>query len=99
MVQDFTGQVAIVTGGSDGIGLATASLLSRRGAPVVTCGRRQELLDAARTRISSEGGSIEVGVRDDRMGEVGRAFVVLRPGAAATEAELIIWSRANTANY
>lgn len=43
--------------------------------------------------------SAVIGVRDDRMGEVGRAFVVLRPGAAATEAELVAWSRANMANY
>ena len=47
MSQDLTGRVAIVTGGSDGIGLATAALLAHRGAAVVICGRRQELLDAA----------------------------------------------------
>ena len=40
-----------------------------------------------------------VGVPDERMGEVGKAYVVLRPGAAATEAELIRWSRENMANY
>ena len=40
-----------------------------------------------------------VGVPDERMGEVGKAYVVLRPGAAATEAELIGWSRENMANY
>jgi HIP---CoA ligase len=40
-----------------------------------------------------------VGVPDDRMGEVGKAFVVLRPSASATEAELIGWSRDNMANY
>jgi len=40
-----------------------------------------------------------VGLPDDRLGEVGRAFVVLRPEAAASEAELIAWSRANMANY
>mgnify|MGYP000854663093 CR=1 FL=1 len=32
MTQDMTGKVAVVTGGSDGIGLATAALLARRGA-------------------------------------------------------------------
>ena len=40
-----------------------------------------------------------VGVPDERLGEVGRAYVVLRPGANATEAELIAWSRQNMANY
>jgi HIP---CoA ligase len=40
-----------------------------------------------------------VGVADPRLGEVGRAFVVLRPGAEVSEAELIAWSRENMANY
>lgn len=56
---NFSGQVAIVTGGSDGIGLATAALLARRGARVVICGRRQEMLDKARASIEAEGGLIE----------------------------------------
>ncbi|MEO3388834.1 FadD3 family acyl-CoA ligase [Mesorhizobium sp. CAU 1741] len=40
-----------------------------------------------------------IGVPDDRLGEVGKAFVVLRPGALATEQELIAWARANIANF
>jgi acyl-CoA synthetase (AMP-forming)/AMP-acid ligase II len=40
-----------------------------------------------------------VGVPDARMGEVGKAFVVLRPGAALTADELIAWSRERMANY
>jgi acyl-CoA synthetase (AMP-forming)/AMP-acid ligase II len=40
-----------------------------------------------------------VGVPDERMGEVGMAFVVLRPGASAAAEELIEWSRAEMANY
>ena len=40
-----------------------------------------------------------IGVPDERLGEVGKAFVVLRPGTSASEAELIAWSRANMANY
>jgi NAD(P)-dependent dehydrogenase (short-subunit alcohol dehydrogenase family) len=59
MSQDFTGKVAIVTGGSDGIGLATARLLARRGAQVVICGRRQEMLDQARAAIEADGGKVE----------------------------------------
>lgn len=59
MTQDMAGKVAIVTGGSDGIGLATAALLARRGAQVVICGRRQEVLDQARASIEAEGGKVE----------------------------------------
>ncbi len=40
-----------------------------------------------------------VGVPDDRLGEVGVAFVVPRAGAAVDPAEVIAWSRARMANY
>ena len=40
-----------------------------------------------------------VGLPDERMGEIGKAYVVLRPGMATSEAELSEWSRANMANY
>jgi len=40
-----------------------------------------------------------VGVPDDRLGEVGRAFIVAIPGATLTEAEVLAWCRANFANY
>jgi acyl-CoA synthetase (AMP-forming)/AMP-acid ligase II len=40
-----------------------------------------------------------IGVADELMGEVGRAFVVLRPGRSATEAGMLAWSRATMANY
>jgi acyl-CoA synthetase (AMP-forming)/AMP-acid ligase II len=40
-----------------------------------------------------------IGVPDARLGEVGKAFVVLRPGASATPEELVAWARAEMANY
>jgi HIP---CoA ligase len=40
-----------------------------------------------------------VGVPDDRMGEVGMAFVVLRPDAEATAEEIMAWCRDEMANY
>ncbi len=40
-----------------------------------------------------------VGVPDERMGEVGMAFVVPRPGAEIVEADLIAWCRERMANY
>lgn len=42
---DFHNRHAIITGGSSGIGRATARLLTRRGAHVSIIARRQELLD------------------------------------------------------
>ena len=40
-----------------------------------------------------------IGVPDERMGEVGKAFVVLRAGAVADAAGIIGWARENMANY
>ena len=40
-----------------------------------------------------------IGIADERLGEVGKAFVVLRPGATVSEADLLAWSRENMANY
>ncbi|MDH4283473.1 MAG: AMP-binding protein, partial [Myxococcales bacterium] len=40
-----------------------------------------------------------VGMPDERLGEVGAAFVVLKPGATLTEQELIEWSRNAMANF
>jgi meso-butanediol dehydrogenase/(S,S)-butanediol dehydrogenase/diacetyl reductase len=59
MSQEFAGQVAIITGGSDGIGRATAMLLASRGATVVVCARRQDKLDETRALIEAAGGRVE----------------------------------------
>jgi len=40
-----------------------------------------------------------VGVPDERLGEVGKAYVVLRPGAEAAPETLLAWARENMANY
>jgi acyl-CoA synthetase (AMP-forming)/AMP-acid ligase II len=40
-----------------------------------------------------------IGVPDERMGEVGAAYVVPRRGAAPSEDEIIGWCRAHMANY
>lgn len=40
-----------------------------------------------------------VGMPDERMGEVGKAYVVLRGGASLTETELLGWARQRMANY
>jgi HIP---CoA ligase len=40
-----------------------------------------------------------IGVPDERQGEVGKAYVVLRAGLCLGEEELIRWCRARMANY
>jgi acyl-CoA synthetase (AMP-forming)/AMP-acid ligase II len=40
-----------------------------------------------------------IGIPDDRLGEVGLAFVVFRPGATTSGGEIIRWSRDQMANY
>jgi NAD(P)-dependent dehydrogenase (short-subunit alcohol dehydrogenase family) len=47
MTKRFENKVVVITGGSDGIGLATGKLFAVEGAHVVITGRRQELLDEA----------------------------------------------------
>ena len=54
-MSSFSGQLAVVTGGSRGIGLATATALAKGGAKVVIVARGREALDAATRSI---GGSV-----------------------------------------
>src|SRR5690606_31533975 len=52
----LAGKVAIVTGASQGIGLATAQRLAAEGARVVLCARGQEGLDRAAAAVREAGG-------------------------------------------
>lgn len=58
-------KVAIVTGGSEGIGRATAQSLGREGARVVVCARREEVLTRAAEDIAEATGAEIVPVRVD----------------------------------
>jgi NAD(P)-dependent dehydrogenase (short-subunit alcohol dehydrogenase family) len=54
------GKVVLITGGSSGIGLATAHKMASAGAKVVICARGEEDLRAAKTSIEAEVKGVQV---------------------------------------
>jgi NAD(P)-dependent dehydrogenase (short-subunit alcohol dehydrogenase family) len=62
---DLTGKVAVVTGGSKGLGLAMAAGLASAGADVVLASRHEDEARAAADTITRDFGRKAVGVRAD----------------------------------
>ena len=59
-IPDFSGQTALVTGASRGIGAATAIALARAGAHVVLTGRDTKALEAVEQTIFDAGGAATI---------------------------------------
>ena len=72
----FESKVVVVTGGTSGIGLATAQAFAAEGASVFITGRRQEALDAA---VKAIGGKV-TGVRGDmsKLADIDRLYDAVR---------------------
>ena len=74
--QKLTGKVAVITGGSSGIGLATARRFVEEGAHVVIAGRREkELKDAA---ASIKGDVTTVAGDVSRLEDLDRLYAVVK---------------------
>jgi NAD(P)-dependent dehydrogenase (short-subunit alcohol dehydrogenase family) len=76
MSQKLAGKVAVVTGGSSGIGLATAKRLVDEGAYVFITGRRQNELDAAVNHI----GHNVTGIQGDvsKLADIDKMFATVK---------------------
>ena len=62
---DLSGQVAIVTGASGGLGVQMAKALANQGANIVVMARRQEKIDAVAAEIAEEFGVKTLAIRCD----------------------------------
>lgn len=72
---ELTGKAVVITGGSDGLGLATAARLVAEGADVVICGRDEDRLERAVASLE-DGPGQAVGVRTDVTSESDLADLV-----------------------
>ena len=64
----------LVTGGSSGIGYATAQLLRDKGAHVAICGRRADAVDAASAELGALGIVADVSIEEDVQRMVARVI-------------------------
>ena len=83
MSDKLQGKIAVVTGGTTGIGLATAKRFAAEGARVFVTGRRQAELDAAVKDI----GERATGVRSDvaNLADIDRLFEVVKQQGAPVD--------------
>ena len=58
MELELAGKAVLITGGTDGLGLALAEALAKEGAAVGVCGRDEERLDAAVEAVRAAGGDV-----------------------------------------
>jgi NAD(P)-dependent dehydrogenase (short-subunit alcohol dehydrogenase family) len=90
----LAGKTALITGGSSGIGLATAKRFVQEGAHVFITGRRQSELDAAIAQIGTNATSIQGDVSN--LGDLDKLFGVIKQQRGTLD---IVFANAGTGAF
>lgn len=88
-VTDIEGKVVVITGGSSGLGEATAKLLAERGAKVMLGARREDNLERIVSEIDDDGGTAAYRVTDVTNRDQSRTW---SPARSRSLAGLTCWS-------
>ena len=86
----LTGKVAIVTGGSRGIGRAIARELAREGVDVAICARQRQALDEAAKALSQETGRRIIPIVADTMSSESVAQLMKSTVAALGRVDVLV---------
>jgi len=94
MSKKLEGKTAVVTGGTEGIGLATAKLFVKEGAYVFITGRRQKELDEA---VKAIGGNVS-GVQGDiaKLADLDRLYEAISKGKRRID---VVFANAGAAEF
>jgi NAD(P)-dependent dehydrogenase (short-subunit alcohol dehydrogenase family) len=94
MAQKLTGKIAVVTGGSSGIGLATTKRFVDEGAYVFISGRRQTELDAAVSQIGHNVKAIQGDV--SKLADLDRLYATVKKDKGKLD---IVFANAGTGAF